>query len=185
MFGLTTSRDFLDKLEAEFSDFTADPGSGRHALNCALTAFHLHEWVWADWLKRDHAVKGQLGIKTKKDFLGWIDRSCPWFPMVQSLTNGTKHLQPTPFEAQRVSAMPFALDTPDAGLDEGAWDGPMPFVVGEKAFLLIDNGPEAGVHRWIPCGQLLDVVVRFWRDFFSRFAPAPQNEGIADWRLRL
>ena len=47
----------------------------------------------------------------------------------------------------------------------------MPFVVGEETFLLIDNGPDAGDHRWLPLGQLLDVVVRFWLEFFEKYAP--------------
>lgn len=184
MFGLTTSRDFLDKLEAEFSDFMSEAGSARHALNCALTAFHLHEWVWANWLKADKETQAKLQISSRDGFLGWIDLACPWFPLIQDLANGTKHVRPTQFSARRVSALPFSFDVPGAGFDEGRWDGPMPFVIGERAFLLIDSGPQAGEHQWVPMGQLLDVVVRFRREFFTKFAPAPQNEGIADWRVQ-
>jgi hypothetical protein len=46
MFGMTTSRDFLWKLEADFDDFMKEPRSARLAVNCALTAYHLHDWVW-------------------------------------------------------------------------------------------------------------------------------------------
>jgi hypothetical protein len=45
MFDIITSRDFLAKLEADWDDFMKEPHSARLALNCAITAFHLHEWV--------------------------------------------------------------------------------------------------------------------------------------------
>jgi hypothetical protein len=38
----------------------------------------------------------------------------------------------------------------------------MPFITGDTEVLLVDNGPEAEEHRWMPVGQLLYVVVRFW-----------------------
>jgi len=44
-------RAYLAKLEADFADFMKERGSERLALNCAVTAYHLHEWVWHDWLK--------------------------------------------------------------------------------------------------------------------------------------
>jgi hypothetical protein len=37
----------------------------------------------------------------------------------------------------------------------------MPFITGDTEVLLVDNGPEAEEHRWMPVGQLLYVVVRF------------------------
>lgn len=184
IFGIVTARDFLDKLEADFIDFEREPGSGRLALNCALTAYHMHEWVWGDWLKKSSPVRTALGIgKGKGDFLAWIDRHCIWFLWIQGLANGTKHTTPQSFQALRVSRLPFSFDAPGAGWDEGAWDGPMPFVVGGDVLLLIDNGPDAGEHRWMPVGMLLNAVVRFWRQFFAQYAPPPQNAGIADWRL--
>jgi hypothetical protein len=92
MFDMTTSRDFLWKLEADFDDFVEEPHSPRLAVNCALTAYHLHEWVWGDWLKTDYATWKRLGIRDKESFLTWIDRACPWFSTIQELANGTKQL---------------------------------------------------------------------------------------------
>jgi hypothetical protein len=83
MFDITTSRDFLEKLEADFDDFMKEPHSARLALNCAITAYHLHEWVWGDWLKRNYEIQKSLGIegKTNKQrkasFLAWIDKPGP------------------------------------------------------------------------------------------------------------
>ena len=82
MFSIDTSRDFLAKLEADFTDYAKEPGSGRLALTCAMTAYHLHEWVWGDWLKTDYAVWKTLGIRDLETFLAWIDRTCPWFQVI-------------------------------------------------------------------------------------------------------
>jgi hypothetical protein len=60
MFDIETSEDFLNKLEAEYADFKAQPDSTRQALNCIMTAYHLHEWVWGDWLKTDHETWNRL-----------------------------------------------------------------------------------------------------------------------------
>ena len=176
MFGIDTSRDLLAKLEADFADYAKEPASGRLALNCAMTAYHMHEWVWGDWLKTDNAVRKALGIRDVETFLAWIDRECPWFPVVQGLTNGAKHFIPNqPVQALRVGAPPLILDTPGCGLGEGALDGPIPYVTDGKEFLLLDFGPEAAEYRWIPAAMLLEVVVRFWREVFEKYAPTPSN----------
>jgi len=60
MFDIITSRDFLAKLEADYTDFKAQPDSARHALNRIITAYHLHEWIWGDWLKTDYATWKKL-----------------------------------------------------------------------------------------------------------------------------
>jgi hypothetical protein len=172
MFSIDTSRDFLAKLEADFADYEREPGSGRLALNCAMTAYHMHEWVWGDWLKTDHAAWKALGIRDVETFLAWIDRACPWFPVIQGLTNGAKHfIRNQSFQALRVGAPPFMLDTPSCGLDEGFLDGPQPYVTDGPEFLIFDFGPEAAEHRWLPAAMLLEVVVRFWREFFEKYAP--------------
>ena len=80
---------------------------GRLALNCAMTAYHMHEWVSGDWLKTDYAVWKELGIRDIETFLAWIDRACPWFPVIQGLTNGAKHfIRDQGFQALRVGAPP-------------------------------------------------------------------------------
>src|ERR1700685_962214 len=91
MFDIATSHDFYAVLVQDFDDFMDNQSSSRHALHCAITAYHLHEWVWGDWLKTDFDTWKALGIRDKESFLAWIDHACPWFPVIQSLANGTKH----------------------------------------------------------------------------------------------
>jgi hypothetical protein len=69
-----------------------------------ITAYHLHEWVWGDWLKTDYAAWKQLGIKDKDSFVAWIERECPAFTTVQDLANGAKHfIRKQEVETRRVA----------------------------------------------------------------------------------
>lgn len=157
MFDITTSRDFYAKLVADFDDFMAQPDSARHALNCAITAYHLYEWVWGDWLKTDYETQKLLCIRDRDSFAVWIRRTCVWFVGVQDLANGTKHfIRDQGFETMRVS-----------GYGQGP-SGTGPY---GKGYLLIDYGEDAGEHRWMPAAHLLEAVVRFWRDFLKRYRP--------------
>jgi hypothetical protein len=116
MFDIITSRDFLEKLEADFDDFMKEPYSARHALNCAITAYHLHEWVWGDWLKTDYATWKTLGIRDKDSFLAWIDKACIWFKTIQDLANGAKQFGSSEnLKAERVGAPPFMWGELGAG----------------------------------------------------------------------
>jgi hypothetical protein len=182
MFNIVTPRDHLAELEAQFADFMKEPGSPRLARNCALTAYHLHEWVWDAWLENDELRRQALGIgNRKRDFVAWIERKCVWFLFIKELANGTTHPKNLSFEARKVSLLPFARNLPNAGFEDSHWDGPMPFITDGTEVLLIDFGPEAGEHRWMLAGQLLNVVVRFWREFFNIFAPPvpPESPPIA------
>src|ERR1700730_10041555 len=148
MFHITTSHHFYAMLVADFDDFMVEPQSGRLALHCAITAYHLHEWVWGDWLKRDYVIQKALGVRDRASFLAWIDGACVWFSAVQGLAQGTKHFIPRQgFDTMIVGAVPFAFDQPTAGLDEGSLDSPTPFIedsdrIGPhgRGYLLIDYG---------------------------------------------
>lgn len=161
MFNIQTATDFYSMLVEDFDDFVAEPHSARRAMHCAITAYHLHEWVWGDWLSKDKASREAMGIsgRDRELFLRWIDRHCVWFRIVQDLANGTKHFaRDTGFLAVRV-----------VGFGEGGF-GVGPY---GKGYLVIDWGEAAGDQRWQPAAHLLEVVVRFWRDFFLKYLPSP------------
>jgi hypothetical protein len=56
MFDIVTSQDFLNKLDAEYADFKAQPDSTRHALNFIMTAYHLHATGQSDCVRRGHIM---------------------------------------------------------------------------------------------------------------------------------
>jgi hypothetical protein len=181
MFDLTTSSDFYAMLVEDFDDFMAEPHSARRALHCAITAYHLREWVWRDWLESNLEVQKVIGVCDEASFNAWVNQSCVWFLTIRDLANGTKHFRRDQgFETMRVTASPFALDQHTAGFDEGAWGSPISYIdssIGmgphQKGYLLIDYGEGAGEHRWKPAAHLLEIVVRFWRDFFRMYRSMP------------
>jgi hypothetical protein len=158
VFDINNSREFYAKLLADFDDFMDNADSARHAMNCAITAHHVYDWVWSDYLKNDQETRQRMGIgKDKKEFIRWIDDHSVWFNMVQEISNGSKHFRhEASFEAERVT-----------GYGMGGYG------VGDygQSYLVIDNGEEAGVHRFMMVPTLLEVVVRFWRDFFKNYSP--------------
>lgn len=158
MFDIITARDFYAMLVEDFDDFIAEPHSVRRALHCAITAYHMHDWVWADWLKDDDQLRSSLGIGNKKaDFAAWLMRGSPWFQMIAAVANGTKHfIARSDFETIRVVPVP----------------GNMPVGPHGKGYLIFDLGEEAQEHRIQPVAHILEAVVRLWRDFLRQHRPA-------------
>jgi hypothetical protein len=162
MCDIVTSRDLLCKLEAGHAEFKSNPDSARHALNCIITAYHLHEWVWGDWLKTDYDAMCKLGIRSQlSSFAEWLERQWLDFGIVRDLTNGAKHFnRSTKLETQRV-----------AGYGIG------PFGVGPygRPYLLIDRGAQKSDRaRWRTADELIDEAVGFWRSFFDSHRPLPK-----------
>ncbi len=52
MFDIVNSRDFYNKLVEDHQAFDRQKLSAGAAINCALSAYHLAEWVCGDWLKK-------------------------------------------------------------------------------------------------------------------------------------
>lgn len=75
----------------DYDDFVEQSGSPRHAINCMLSAYHMAEWIWGDWLQTDYATWRALGIRDRESFLGWVDKSQIWFKITQAVANGSKH----------------------------------------------------------------------------------------------
>ena len=71
------AREDYARVESDISDPVA-------AMNCILSLYHLHEWVWARWLKGRHEVQTELGIRSiRGEFVVWLDQNCPHFTLLQ------------------------------------------------------------------------------------------------------
>jgi hypothetical protein len=179
MFDITTCTDFYSMLVQDFDDYMSETHSARKAVNCAIAAYHLREWVWKDWIANDVSVQKMIGVCDRDGFNAWVNQCCVWFSLVREIANGTKHFKiQSTFQMMRVMAVPFAWGQKTAGWGEGAWGGPiryvqssMPLGLHGEGYLLLDLGEGAGEQRWLPAAHLIEVVVRFWRDFFKRFRP--------------
>ena len=156
MFDIKTSRDFYQKLLEDFADLQDDPRSARLAINCCITAYHMHEWVWGDWLKTDYATWKNFGIRDKETFLSWLDENEPWFQLMQDICNGSKHFDRKASQQTKVAG----------GFDSGRFD--------ETAFdsQQLEIEAQVGEHKtWILAEIVIESVVKFWRDFFQEYSP--------------
>jgi hypothetical protein len=181
IFDIQTHLEFYNMLVDDFDDLMREQHSARRAFHCILEAYHLREWVWHDLIEDHQAIKDALKIASESDFNTLVNQSCPWFPYLKVLTNGSKHFEAREFgfEAYKVVAAPFSLDVLGAGLDEGTWDGPVRYVSGSlpvgqdnKGVLMFDFGEGAGEHqRYLPVLHVVEGVVRFWRDTLRNLHP--------------
>ena len=84
-FELKDHHDYLKKLEVEFADLMQEPLSSRHAMNFAMNAHHMREWVW----EHEPRIKGEFRAFT--DFYAAVNRECPAMKVMRDLSNGSKH----------------------------------------------------------------------------------------------
>lgn len=85
-FDIRTSRDFFLKLQEDHKDFCNNTTSSRIALNCALTAWHLSEWIYNEYRSFLHGPYPKLS-----DFQTWIKDECGALQIMHDIANGTKH----------------------------------------------------------------------------------------------
>ncbi len=98
-FGLRDSRDMLEKLRWELSSlFCRQPydvtACKYHAFNCAVTAWHITDWVWHDItpdVKERLGQKIQKSLKRCKDFQNYVCKACPSVNLCRQIANGSKH----------------------------------------------------------------------------------------------
>jgi hypothetical protein len=124
-------------------------------MNCAITAYHMADWVWGDFVKGDAALKAKLGIKDKNGFMAWIDSQTVWYGLVQSISNGSKHfIRENAKGTQKVQ-----------GYGMGAF-GQGPFGMSYLAIEVSQAAPKN-----MELSMLFEVVVTFWRDFLTQHGP--------------
>src|SRR3569832_248558 len=77
MFEIRNSADYYAMLVEDLDEFMKQPHSSRCAIHCAITAYHMHEWVWHDWLKDRDDIKAALGLTDLNSFLHYL-RGSVW-----------------------------------------------------------------------------------------------------------
>ncbi|MBN8876163.1 MAG: hypothetical protein J0I32_01335 [Sphingobacteriales bacterium] len=85
-YDIKTSLDFFRKLLDEREDWLKTRTSARHAINCAITAWQLHDWVFAE--KEKYPFMNQFA--TKNDFKSYL-KSKENFQTLHDLADGAKH----------------------------------------------------------------------------------------------
>jgi hypothetical protein len=82
-FELRNSADMLGKLKFDAAEYLADNESSYKALNYAMTAWHLSEWVY-------HEFKASE-FNTLSKFQEALKLKCPEIQIAHDISNGSKH----------------------------------------------------------------------------------------------
>lgn len=145
-FEIKNSFDLFKKLEAEYEDLKNDELSSRHAINCAMTAWHLTDWAFED-LRERH---GYTNIGEYRNSL-----NCPSLKIMHDIANGGKHLN---------------LARPKAGINDTVkTDGDFnsdfdkrDFLVGSLDLIMADGTTKDFFDE-------ITIVVGFWKKYLSDF----------------
>lgn len=113
-FGLHSAYDMVRKAWREHQrcvNATSSDDRRDAAINCAITAWHLTDWIWAGISSTTASrpeVAELLGVRgrrpEKDDFVKWAIRNCPALEICQSICNGSKHVSCRDLEATRMTA---------------------------------------------------------------------------------
>ena len=82
-FGIKNSSDLLTKLIDEYIEFEDNILSSRLAINLAMTAWHLAEWVYHEF----------YSIRDEEEYLKDLKKQCPSLKIMHDITNGSKHFK--------------------------------------------------------------------------------------------
>ena len=154
-FDITTPHQFFDKLIVEQKSVEANLTSARHAINAAMTAWHLLEWVWGDAVKGNNNVRKKLGEPSKNidAFRNFVLKQCPEMETMQCICEGSKHVGGT--KGSRVSS---------TSVHQGKFS---------KAYGKGFNRPRLRVEningsiRYFD--NELEAVINFWTNFFRKY----------------
>jgi hypothetical protein len=89
-FEIATARDFYNKLLEDYAAFNEDPTSSRLAINCAMTAWHLSDWIYYDY--QSTLITLFPKIRLYQEFLSI--QHCTDLEIMRCITNGSKHCAP-------------------------------------------------------------------------------------------
>lgn len=193
-FGITTCGEMRAKLERELERVgrsTIDPDPQvvvDHTINCALTAWHMVDWVWQLHFRDNTSAQQQLATKAQVNIALEKRTGAPtWFhdalfkycgsdnlQLCEAIAIGSKHVYPErasrPVEAidSDVTARPTQVFTLDFS------------TLGGGDVLAADDGSALASTQYLPkitradgtkqfAIQVLDGVTVFWQQFLSDF----------------
>lgn len=175
MFEIKSFADYYAMLVQDFDDFMRETHSGRRAIHCSITANHMKDWVWNDWLAGDARAREQLGFTDSASFYKWLGRNV-WYGILREVAEGAKHFANPVYETHLVTGPGIGgggLGLQGQGylvIDLGEVEGEVE-EDGLDEFGEPTDAPDGGDQRYLTAAALLEVIVRFWRDFFMRHRP--------------
>lgn len=148
----------LGKLTAEIHQFTTSHfdtlKSGHLALNIAMTAWHMVDWVFADMNADQRALAGQIlggSIEKKGDLAALATKACEALRICQVIATAGKHVE--------VASRPDPSLTTRFELVDLSADDTNPQLL--TAWVIEREGKE------YPADQIFKDVHRFWENLLS------------------
>jgi len=162
-FAITTAHDLYCKLKREHTRFQGQTANSDFAWNCAVTAWHLREWVWKERLSihpgEDVNLFGRT-FRTSEEFYAELNRRCPNYKLMGDLCNGSKH-----FNLDRIGTVQSTTTKRGAMFDEAMFNE-VAFNEGPYLEICLDDG------SLVRFGDVLSQVVALWDDVFKN-EPCP------------
>ena len=101
-FGLVSAQSMVSKAWREYQRCTragSDDDRRDAAINCAITLWHLNDWVWSGISasgREKPELRSLLGVTDRRlkqdDLVKWAVGACPELSICQSICNGSKHV---------------------------------------------------------------------------------------------
>ena len=102
-FGIVSSRGFFEKLLTEYQFFDRDHVSPIHAINCALTSWHMTDWTFNEFvspqglfndIEKEKMKDGRVfvfNISALRQYQDFVIKECPELRYMSLIANGSKH----------------------------------------------------------------------------------------------
>ena len=148
-FDIASSKDFYYKLIADYNDYKSDSTSSRLAINCAMTAWHLGEWLYKEFMPLLNNT-----FSDNKIYMAHLENiECTALEIMHRITNGSKHCS--------MAGRTHSVQGTKKHVGDFSNDFSKEF---DQTALLVkmDDGTEV----WFE--DELDAVVAFWQDYIPR-----------------
>jgi hypothetical protein len=153
-FEIENSKGFFDKLCDEYNDFDKAHLNPRFAINCAITSWHLTDWAYQEFFKKDERFKESKengktisGLSKYQEFL---KASCSELEYMRMITNGSKHCKVNQKHRTVVSTGDFS----PYDFSRHDWDVPRFVIVNE-------------INEEIDFERLLLKTITFWESYLG------------------
>lgn len=138
-----------------YNEFMEDTTSLRKAFYCAISLYHLHDWIY-------ELHGSDLGLSEKTELLGLLKDLHSDFALIQGICNSAKHLSARPSSThpgRPTSAANTTVQTTSWG--EGGWgEGPY----GGTARVRVKVGPNADREFKEVAENVYDMLNKFLTD---------------------
>ena len=153
-FDIQSPKDFFNKLVEDFDEFKKSDNSSRSALNCAMTAWHLTDWIYHNY-----------GLNKKfsklKNYQAHIKELCPSLQVIHDIANGSRHFK---LEYHRPK-----IETTEK--DEGVFDNTFDFTFDRAMLKIIMKNGDILIFD-----DVMTNSISFWKDYILEIDKANNNE---------